>query len=136
MIAYEFIHKNRPDRSGGAVGLYLSNNFDFRVCDDLSGSDVDVIESLFIEIIRSNTKSIVVGVIYRPLNKNVYAFVSKYCEIVEKLLREKKLCYLMGDFNLNLQNHGHHLANKEFVDGLYSYMFFPLITLPSRITSH
>ena len=26
MIGYEFIHKNRPDRSGGGVGLYLSNN--------------------------------------------------------------------------------------------------------------
>ena len=93
MIAYEFIHKNRPDRSGGGVGLYLSNNFDFRVCDDLSGSDVDVMESLFIEINRSNTKSIVVRVIYRLPNKNVYAFGSKYCEIVEKLLREKKLLF-------------------------------------------
>ena len=43
MIGYEFIHKNRPDRSGGGVGLYLSNNYDFQVRDDLSGSDADVI---------------------------------------------------------------------------------------------
>ena len=136
MIGYEFIHKNRPDRSGGGVGLYLSNNCDFKVRDDLSGSDADVMESLFIEIVRSNEKNIVVGVIYRPPNTNVDAFMSKHCEIVEKLSRENKLFYLMGDFNLNLLNHGNHLATGEFMDGLYSCTFFPLITLPSRITSH
>ena len=103
---------------------YLSNNCDFKVRDDLSGSDADVMESLFIEIVRSNEKNIVVGVIYRPPNTNVDAFVSKHCEIVEKLSRENKLCYLMGDFNLNLLNHGNHLATGEFMDGLYHVRFF------------
>ena len=82
MIGYEFIHKNRPDRSGGGVGLHLSDNCDFKVRDDLSGSDADVMESLFIEIVRSNEKNIVVGVIYRPPNTNVDVFVSKHCELV------------------------------------------------------
>ena len=49
MIGYKFIHKNRPDRSGGGVGLYLSNNFDFKMRDDMCGSDAGVMESLFIE---------------------------------------------------------------------------------------
>ena len=53
-----------------------------------------------IEIVRLNKINIVVGVIYRPPNTN--AVVSKHCEIVEILSRENKLCYLMGDFNLNL----------------------------------
>ena len=42
----------------------------------------------------------------------------------------------MSDFNLNLLNHGNHLSTVEFMDGVYSCTFFPLITLPSRITSH
>ena len=71
-----------------------------------------------IEIVRLNTKTIVVGVIYRPPNTN--AFVSKHCEMVEILSRENKLCYLMGDFNLDLHNHGNHLATAEFMNGLYS----------------
>ena len=41
----------------------------------------------------------------------------------------------MGDFNLNLLNHQHHDAGK-FLDELHSCMFSPLISLPSRITSH
>ena len=78
-----------------------------------------------IEIVRLNTNNIFVGVIYRPPNSN--AFVSKHCEIVEILSRENKLCYLMGDFNLNLLNHGNHVATAEFMDGLYSCTLFPLI---------
>ena len=42
----------------------------------------------------------------------------------------------MGDFNLNLLNNENHNATGEFLDGLYSHLFFPFITLPSRITSH
>ena len=42
----------------------------------------------------------------------------------------------MGDFNLNLLNHQSHHATGEFLDGLHSCMFTPLILLPSRITSH
>ena len=42
----------------------------------------------------------------------------------------------MGDFNLNLINFQHHQTTGEFLDGLYSNMFLPLITRPSRITCH
>ena len=42
----------------------------------------------------------------------------------------------MGDFNLNLLNHQNHHATGECLGGLHSCMFTPLISLPSRITSH
>ena len=42
----------------------------------------------------------------------------------------------MGDFNLNLINYQTHNHTGQFLDDMYSYMFFPLITRPSRITSH
>ena len=41
----------------------------------------------------------------------------------------------MADFNLNLLNNQNHNATGEFLDGLHSHLFFPLISLPSRITS-
>ena len=41
-----------------------------------------------------------------------------------------------GYFNLNLMNHQSHSVTGEFLDALYSNMFFPLITRPTRITSH
>jgi hypothetical protein len=34
--------------------------------------------------------------------------------------KENKLCYLMGDFNLNLLNHHTHQLTAEFVDIMQS----------------
>ena len=42
----------------------------------------------------------------------------------------------MGDRNLNLVNHHCHKATSDFLDLLYSRMFFPLITRPSRIMAN
>ena len=41
-----------------------------------------------------------------------------------------------GDFNLNILNNHCHESTGEFLDIMYSHMFLPLITLPTRITSH
>lgn len=56
--------------------------------------------------------------------------------VLGKISRDNKICYLMGDLNLNLMNNQRHNATGEFLDGLYSHLSFPLITLPSRITCH
>ena len=42
----------------------------------------------------------------------------------------------MGDFNLSLMNHQSHNLTGQFLDMMYSNTFFPLITRPTRITSH
>ena len=42
----------------------------------------------------------------------------------------------MGDFNLNLMNYQSHNLTGEFLDMMYFNTFFPLITRPTRITSH
>lgn len=63
-------------------------------------------------------------------------FLPKNNELLEKIFRENKICLLMGDFNLNVINFQHHQTTGECLDGLYSNMFLPLITRPSRITSH
>ena len=50
--------------------------------------------------------------------------------------QEKTKCFIMGDFNMDLINFQHHHTTGEFLDGLHWNMFFPMITRPSRITSH
>ena len=52
------------------------------------------------------------------------------------MTKENKICYIMGDFNLNLMNHQSHQLTAEFLDIMFGYTFLPLITLPTRITSH
>ena len=49
---------------------------------------------------------------------------------------ERKIGYLMGDYNINILNYDSHSATAEFVDMLYSHVFLPLISPPTRITQN
>ena len=62
--------------------------------------------------------------------------MSKHNDLLAKISRENKICFIMGDFNLNLINFQHHQNTGEFLDGLRLNMFFPMITRPTQITSH
>ena len=50
--------------------------------------------------------------------------------------KENKICHVLGDWNLDLINHHCHETTGEFLEIMYSRMFFPLITRPTRITSN
>ena len=56
------------------MGLYVSDNLDFRICRDIYAYEDEVMESMFIEIIRSHERNVIVGIIYRPSNQNVHDF--------------------------------------------------------------
>ena len=133
---FKFLHKYRQNRTGGGVGFYISNDLEFKLREDLSLHNVDTVESLFIELIRPREKNIIVGIVYRPPNHRLDDFLSTNNELLGNISRENKICFLMGDFNINLINYQNHHLTGQFLDGMYSNMFFPLITRPSRITSH
>ena len=109
---YHFAYKKRSERSGGGVGMYIANNLDLKMRTDICFDDEEVMESLFV-ITRPQEKNVVVGTIYRPQNQNVN-------EVLLKVSRDNKICYLMGHFNLNLLNNQSHTATDEFLDGMYS----------------
>ena len=91
----------------------------------MSLHNVDIVESLFIELIRPREKNIIVGIVYRPPNHRLDDFLSTNNELLGNISRENKICFVMGDF-----------PTSQFLDGMYSNVFFPLITRPSRIISH
>ena len=49
---------------------------------------------------------------------------------------ESKICYFLGDLSIDLLKHEEHRLIKEFLDLIYSYNVFPLISKPTRITSN
>lgn len=132
---YRFIHNPRHNRTGGGVGLYFSDHLNFKLRSDLCYDDIECAESLFIEVLKPKGKNIVIGVVYRPPASDLNAFVQNTDTLITKIARENKICYLMGDFNINLLNYKNHELTNEFLDIMYSNMFFPLITRPTRITS-
>ena len=104
--------------------------------DDLSLTGEKCAESLFIKIHRTNEKHILIGTIYRPLDQNVQDFVGSVDQFITKISRENKNCYLMSDFNLNLLLHNSHAFTGKFLNVMFSRSFVPLITRPTRLTSH
>ena len=57
--------------------------------------------------------------------------------LLEKLAKEQKTVFLLGDFNVDLLlKYEQHKATNKFLGSLSSNMFLPYIMQPTRIISH
>ena len=128
---HNFVSNHHSSKIGGGVGLYLQSNLKYKVLGKCNFSD-----PLFVEIEVANKKNIFVGTIYRPPNQNIVLFLDKLNEIPGLISKQNKSCHLMGDFNLNVSHCSTHSPTREFIDSLFSYGFYLLISKPTRITSH
>ena len=63
-------------------------------------------------------------------NKN---FLNK---LLEKVSKEQKSVYFLGDFNVNLLNYNDHTPTNEFLDSLASDSVIPYILQPTKKTDH
>ena len=99
---YNFVHDPRKDRTGGGVGLYLADNFDFKCSHDLVFSSTECAESLFVEINRPKEKNIIVGMVYRPPKQNLQDFMNSLDSLLTSISKENKICYVLGEWNLDL----------------------------------
>ena len=94
-------------------------------------------DSVFIEIESTvfDTKSnIIVGVIYRMPDSSVDAFNEIMCDILNVVTKEKKICYLIGDINIDLPQHKEHGPTYDLVDILYTNNIFSNDSEASRVT--
>ena len=93
-------------------------------------------ETIFIEILKPNESNVIIGTIYRPPNADIELFISKLNELLTRISKEQKTCYLLGDYNLDLLKYNEHNYTDDFLDTIFSHCFMPLINHPTRITSH
>ena len=56
--------------------------------------------------------------------------------LLDKVSKEQKSVFLLGDFNVNLLNYNDHNPTNEFLDSLASNSFVPYILQPTRLTFH
>ena len=56
--------------------------------------------------------------------------------LLDRLSKENKRVFLLGDFNINLLNYNDHQPADEFLDSLASNSFLPCFLQPTRLTSH
>jgi endonuclease/exonuclease/phosphatase family metal-dependent hydrolase len=55
--------------------------------------------------------------------------------ILEKIDKEKKIGYLMGDFNIDLLKSEYCDYAGQFTEQLFTSSYYPIITKPTRITA-
>ena len=132
---YNFVSNHCANKIGGGVGLFIDQNFSYKILPEFNVSDANITESLFIEICIPRHKNII-GVIYRTPSENTLEFVEKVNEIISGVTKGNKHCYITGDFNLDLPKHESHSDTAQFIESLFAFSFLPTITKPTRITAH
>ena len=96
-------------------------------------------ESLFIEIdkeVFGTSCNIVIGIIYRMPDSSVDKFSDRMNDMLNIIQKECKICYILGDLNIDFLKYDEHRRTSTFLDVLYAYNVFPLISKPTRITKN
>ena len=78
-----------------------------------------------------------VGCIYRHPHMDLNEFNDYYINnLLDKLSKENKTVFLLGDFNIDLLNYDQHSRTNTFLDSLSSHMLLPPIVQPARIRNN
>ena len=125
------------ESSAGGTLLYIANHLSYKSRNDLNIYKKSELESTFIEVINPQKSNIIIGSIYRHPSMDLDDFNKNFLnKLLEKVSKEQKSVYLLGDFNVNLLNYNGHNPNNEFLDSVVSNSFIPYILQPTRITDH
>ena len=127
----------REDGPRGGVGLFIKENINFHIRNDINVFLPHIFESIFLEVRNGTGKNTVIGVIYRP-NTEPYAdmdiFENTLCEIMNIIQKEHKHCIVMGDMNIDLLKFETYKKTDNYLDNIFSNGFLPVIVKPTRIT--
>ena len=133
---YSFECTPTESTAGGTL-LYIANHLSYKSCNDLNLYKTNQLESTFIEILNSKKSNIFVGCLYKhPVMDNTDFNKNYLNPILDKISKENKQVFLLGDFNIDLLNYNDHQPTNEFLDSLASNSFLPYILQPTRLTSH
>ena len=122
-------------QKGGGAGLYVKNDLNFHVCNDLTIMNEKIFESIFINI-QFMSKEITCGTIYRSPqhSKDVFSkFFSQLQNALTILNKSKNKCFIMGDFSIDLLDIKNN-NTENYVETMFDYIYYPLINKPTRIT--
>ena len=115
--------------------LYIANHLSYKPRNDLNIYKKSELESTFVEIINPKKSNIIVGVIYRHPSMDVTDFNQNYLNgLLDKISKEEKNIFLLGDFNINLLNYNEHRPTNDFLDSLASSSLLPYILQLTRLT--
>ena len=89
------------------------------------------------EICNPKKTNIIIGCFCKHPDMNINEFNGDYLnELLDKLSKENKTIFLLGDSNINLLNYDIHPPTNEVLNSLSFHYFLPHILQPSRVTTN
>ena len=131
----------RNSSRGGGLVIYLNKKFcsinDYKILSSISSnSNPSQGEFLFIEITRRG-KNIIIGNMYRSPSFDPNSFLDQLDSKLEILRRHKnKQIILVADNNIDLLKFQQFEPANKLVNTFSEHGFIPVISIPTRITSH
>ena len=133
-FSFEFFS---TESSGGGTLLYIVNHLLYKPRFDLNIYESNELESSFIEILNPKKSNIIISCICKHPSMDLNDFNTNYLNnLLDKVSKEQKSVFLLGDFNINLLNYNNHNPTNEFLDSVVFNSFAPYILQPTRLTSH
>ena len=128
ITGHRFIISNRVDKCGGSTGLIcMTLALTFSICLICILLTLHYLTQSLGKLKIHVEKNLIVHTIYCPLNENFLEFMESFQPFIEQVTRVNKLCYMMGDFNLNQLNSDLPSITNDFVNMLFSRALFALI---------
>lgn len=130
---YHGHHTFRSDRIGGGVSIFVRIGISSAKIAETS-LVTDFCEFCTVEInttTSGNSNKILIYGIYRPPNSSILELSNHMMNILSIL--NNKTVLLAGDFNVDLLDES---TNADFFNSLYSFNFYPLINIATRISEH
>ena len=119
--------ERKTNKRGGGVLIYIRKSLKCNLRNDTCVSDKHK-EIPTIKISRENDKNILLSCCYRPPNgdsENLSTFLQN--NIIEKSVSEKKISYMIGDFNMNCLKYHENTKTKYFYDNIFEKDAIPII---------
>ena len=125
-----FLERNDRNKNGGGVALYIHNDVNYVVRNDLVPKNLEVVT---IEISRPKTKPFITSTWYRPPNSSA-ELLRSFENFLMAIDSEDKESILVGDINCDLSANPKEpmTSSVQFLYDIYQYS--QLITHKTRVT--
>ena len=131
---YDLYYVSRNGSKGGGVALYVKSTLKSKKIENKSFCVEENFECVTVELSLESSKNVIVSCIYRKPGTILDNFIENLEELYSRVKNE--VVYICGDFNIDLLKQDTHVPTKHFLDTMFTLGLCPLISKPSRITSH
>ena len=89
---------------------------------------------LLLKVLGKMIKDFLLSCCCRPPNCGLSGFLQN--KIKEKFVLEKKISYIIGDFNMNCLKYHKNTKTRQFYNNIFEKGAIPIINCPTQISEH